>query len=217
MNRKGNSSSNDCLGEGSHVRRRDVRSIIQTRLQDGSGEVKLADKVIKSFHWDALHPIATNEVGATDGGILISRWPIKVGFSRQITFIDLVAIYLLHNIVLLLSLFKSFNFFEKVLIRVGLLILRRVWGIRAFRSFPHQPFRIIEEAFHLNDSAPFTRSLWLGVRSPPASHLKDKKSNKQWARQSVHSKTSVLTWSGMCKLSYYIAQWRFTNLKVWKS
>ena len=37
---------NDCLGEDCHVRRRDVRSVIETGFENSSEKVKLAGKIL---------------------------------------------------------------------------------------------------------------------------------------------------------------------------
>ena len=113
---------------------------------------------------------------------------MRVGFSRQITFVALVVIYHLNDVVFLLSPLKSLNLIEEVIFRVELLILRGVRGSRAFHSFLLQPFRVVKEAFNLIDSALSAGRLWLRARSLSASHLKDNKSNKQGAGLSVHSK-----------------------------
>ena len=112
---------------------------------------------------------------------------IGIDLFELLTFITLVAIYLLDNIVVLLPSFESLNLFEEVCVRVGLFRLRRVRVGWAIRSFPHQLVREVEEAIHLNNSTLCAGSLWLGVHSPFAIHMKDKKSNKQRAGQ-VHNK-----------------------------
>ena len=58
-------------------------------------------------------------------------------FSRQIAFITLVAIYLLKDVLHLLSPFKSLNLFEEVIIEVELLIFKRVRDARAICCFPY--------------------------------------------------------------------------------
>ena len=89
---------------------------------------------------------------------------VRIGFCGQIAFSALLAINLLHHIILIFPL-ESFPFFEEVVIKVGLLIWRRMQGVRALCSFSRQPLHVVEETFPLNDFMLSMGGLWLSIRS----------------------------------------------------
>ena len=77
--------------------------------------------------------------------------------------------------------------------------MRGAWAIR---SFSYQLVSEVKETFHLNNSELSMGTLWLGVLSPSASHLKYKKSNKQQVGQSVYNYNRCTHMGGMCRTKW---------------